>query len=59
MREQESAVKRQRRMKSLLKHFAGKATRGLEVKWKEGEALDPSLEAAWARELSDGKVPRF
>jgi hypothetical protein len=55
MREHESAVKRQRRMKTLLKHFAGKAARGLEGKWKEGEALDPSLEAALARELSEGK----
>ena len=55
MREHESAVKRQRRMKTLLKHFAGKAARGLEGKWKEGEALDPSLEAALARELSDGE----
>jgi hypothetical protein len=56
MREHESAVKRQRRMKTLLKHFAGKAARGLEGKWKEGEALDPSLEAALARELSEGKA---
>lgn len=56
MREHESAVKRQRRVKTLLKHFAGKAARGLEGKWKEGEALDPGLEAALARELPEGKV---
>ena len=55
MREHESSQKRQRRMKTLLKHFAGKAARGLEGKWKEGDALDPSLEAALARELSEGK----
>ena len=56
MREHESAVKRQRRVKTLLKHFAGKAARGLEGKWKEGEALDSGLEAALARELPEGIV---
>ena len=56
MREHESAVKRQRRVKTLLKHFAGKAARGLEGKWKEGDALDPGLEAALARELPEGTV---
>ena len=56
MREHESAIKRQRRVKTLLKHFAGKAARGLEGKWKEGDALDPGLEAALARELPEGTV---
>ena len=55
VREHESAIKRQRRMKHLLKHFAGKAARGLDSKWKEGEDLPPSVEAALARHLSEGR----
>lgn len=42
-------------MKHLLKHFAGKAARGLDSKWKEGEDLPPSVEAALARHLSEGR----
>lgn len=57
MREHESVIKRQRRIfrSHVLKHFAGKAARGLDSKWKEGEVLPPSVEAALARELSEGK----
>lgn len=55
MREHESVVKRQRRMKTLLKHFTGKTGRGFGGVLKEGDLLEPSVEAALAKELSGGE----